>query len=186
VPQSPNHGKKTIEPDPYTGQMNVLFELMALTMRMSDQLVKDTTKLKDAGNDAQDNANYLDDFINRLINGEGVTDDRIDPGGPKRLQLPMEIFLFFKDNNIQIDGQNVVDWVRENFNGGSPYLDQGQFMKFKTAASNYARRASDFVTQANLDIQRMLGYFNTQATMAMNLQSGQTDLNKGVANKFAG
>jgi secreted effector protein SseB len=177
VPQSPNHGKKTIEPDPYTGQMNVLFELMALTMRMSDQLVKDTTKLKDAGNDAQDNANKIDDIINDIIR-----DDSTNPEEKKR-PIPAEIIEFFRKNGIQIDGKNIDEWLKENSPNG---VDQGQFMKLKTAASNYARRASDFVTQANLDIQRMLGYFNTQATMAMNLQSGQTDLNKGIANKFAG
>ena len=133
--------------------------------------------------DAQNYASQVDAVLAQL-SAKGDSKAKAD--------IPDDVKKYLEENHIAIDGVCGFDdsgkwgWADDkgHISAGNPAkksFDQGQLTAMKGALDNIGNRASDFISTAQLQLQKMMQTYNVCVSLINSLQSMLSDMNKTIA-----
>jgi len=96
-----------------------------------------------------------------------------------RVALAGDITDFMTENHIKIDGMTIHEYL--NKHNTEEGLDKGSLTAVKSALDIDGNRATDFVSQSNLRIQKLLQTYNVTVSMVNSMQSMISQMNKSIA-----
>jgi secreted effector protein SseB len=172
-PRSVNSGMSLYQGDSvFSYGLSVLFAFMQL---LSDQANGSYANMQENSNisrDAQQNASVVDGILaNAAAKGNSNATD----------YLPQDIMDYIEQNHLDISGicgyGSDGKWMWQS---SGPY-DQGQLTAIKGALDNVANRASDFISTAQLQLQKMMQTYNVCVSLINSLQTMLADMNKTIA-----
>ncbi|WP_133405760.1 secretion protein EspA [Parashewanella tropica] len=151
-----------------SGGIAVLYLFMNLLSELANQKYLEMQMKAKVSRDAQDKANEVNEIIAK-VSKEG--DKGAEP-------LPSDVIQYMKDNGVQIDGKDIDDYL-----GGDEgkKLDKGSLEAVKDALENVSNRASDFVSQAQLQLQKIMQTYNVSVSLINSMQTMLAEMNKSIA-----
>ncbi|AXE30549.1 secretion protein EspA [Chromobacterium phragmitis] len=157
--------------------MSVLYKFMTLFCDLAQNKYDQMSAKADRSRDSQQAANQLDSIISRLKEAKDTAN------------LPKEVIDYLREHNISItvqnDGENSSSNIDAYLNSiGHPDgkgLDKGQLDVIKGALESDSGRCSDFVTQAQLQIQKTMQSYNVCVSLINSMQSLLAEMNKSIA-----
>ncbi|VWD65036.1 Secreted effector protein SseB [Burkholderia lata] len=159
--------------------ISVLYKFMVLFNDLAQFKYDQMSAKADRARDSQQMANQVDAVISQLTKAE-------DKG-----RLPNEVSAYLRDRKIPItvqsDGRNSTSNIESHLtqlgvrNHAAANLNKGQLDVIRGALESDAGRCSDFVTQAQLHIQKIMQSYNTSVTMINSMQTLLSEMNKSIA-----
>ncbi|MCT4700510.1 hypothetical protein MUA02_01130 [Enterobacteriaceae bacterium H20N1] len=98
-------------------------------------------------------------------------------------KLSEEVMSYLEDNHMEIDGvcgygsDGVWAWNKDPSNG----FNKGDLTAIKGALDNVANRASDFISTAQLQLQKVMQTYNVCSSLINSMQTLLADMNKTIA-----
>lgn len=84
------------------------------------------------------------------------------------------------DNGFKIDGMTIDKYMQKNDPDGKG-LDKGKLQAVKAALESVSNRASDFVSQSQLQLQKIMQTYNVTVSMLNSMQTMLAEMNKSIA-----
>ncbi|MBU2898922.1 secretion protein EspA [Vibrio hepatarius] len=137
--------------------ISTLFDFMSTVFAMGKQKFEEMQLKSRVTRDAQEMANRVDEKIAEAA----------EEGDKATRQLPDDVINYMKQNGFKVSGKSIDQYLEEN----GPNLDQGKLQAVKAALETVSNRASDFVTQAQLKIQKLTQNANMITTLISSLQT---------------
>ncbi len=140
-------------------------------MNMLSEEANDKYKMLQAkanlSRDAHSMANQLDETIGNVsVSGDDATGE-----------IPKGALDFMKKMHIPVDGLSVEDFIKKN----GTKLKKGQLEAVKNALETESNRASDFVSQSQLQLQGLLQKYNVTVSLINAMQTLLAEMNKTIA-----
>ncbi|QBY41731.1 Secreted effector protein SseB [Arsenophonus nasoniae] len=82
-----------------------------------------------------------------------------------------------RDNGITVDGMTIDQYLAKN----GKDLDQGKLQAVKAALETVSNRASDFVSQSQLQLQKVMQSYNVTVSLINSMQTMLAEMNKSIA-----
>lgn len=163
--------------------LSVLFLFMQMLSDQANASYADMEKNSAISRDAQNYASQVDAVLAQL-SAKGDSKAKAD--------IPDDVKKYLEENHIAIDGVCGFDdsgkwgWADDkgHISAGNPAkksFDQGQITAIKGALDNIGNRASDFISTAQLQLQKMMQTYNVCVSLINSLQSMLSDMNKTIA-----
>lgn len=115
---------------------------MSLLSDVANQKYAQMQHKADVSRSAQDMANRVDEII------AGVS----KKGDKATGELADDVVKYMRDNGITVDGTTIDQYLVKN----GEDLDQGKLQAVKAALETVSNRASDFVSQSQLQLQKVM------------------------------
>ncbi|HGJ5878184.1 MAG TPA: secretion protein EspA [Arsenophonus nasoniae] len=153
--------------DPILSQgIEVLFTFMELLTNLGQSKFNEMQNKANFSRDSQEMANRVDEIIAKVAK----------KGDKAKAEIPDDVRKFMEKNNITVDGKNINDYVPKG-----QTLDQGQLNAVKAAIKTVSDRASDFVSQSQLQIQKVMQSYNITVSLINSMQTMIAEMNKSIA-----
>ncbi|KIA79285.1 secretion protein EspA [Chromobacterium amazonense] len=162
--------------------ISVLYKFMTLFSDLAQGKYDQMSAKADRARDSQQAANQVDSIIAQLKDA-GSTGS-----------LPKEVIDYLRSHNISVtvqnDGKNtsgsIDDYLKSigckfDDQGNATGLNKGQLDVIKGALETDSGRCSDFVTQAQLQIQKTMQSYNVCVSLINSMQSLLAEMNKSIA-----
>ncbi|AOZ52124.1 secretion protein EspA [Chromobacterium vaccinii] len=157
--------------------ISVLYKFMTLFSDLAQGKYDQMSAKADRARNSQQAANQVDAIISKLAKA----DDKGD--------LPPEVIQYLKDHHISITVQNdgtnstsdIMAYLKSIGHEDGKGLDKGQLDVIKGALDADSGRCSDFVTQAQLQIQKTMQSYNVCVSLINSMQSLLAEMNKSIA-----
>ncbi|MBL0526830.1 secretion protein EspA [Aeromonas dhakensis] len=157
--------------------ISVLYKFMTLFSDLAQGKYDQMSAKADRARDSQQAANQVDSIISRLAKA----DDKGD--------LSPEVIQYLRDHHIAItvqnDGKNstsdIDSYLKSIGHPDGKGLDKGQLDVIKGALETDSGRCSDFVTQAQLQIQKTMQSYNVCVSLINSMQTLLAEMNKSIA-----
>ncbi|OWF80272.1 chemotaxis protein [Yersinia rohdei] len=117
--------------------------------------------------DAQDISNQVDEIIAEAAKGDDKT----------KKPLSDSIINFMREHGITVSGKSIDEYLKDK----GPDLDKGQLQAVKAALDNEKNRATDTMSQDQLQLQKVMQSYNVCANNISTLQSGLKDMLMTIA-----
>nr|WP_243637431.1 secretion protein EspA [Parashewanella curva] len=151
-----------------SGGIGVLYTFMNLLSELANGKYLQMQEKAKVSRDAQDKANEVNEQIADVAKqGDKGTD-----------ALPSDVIKYMKDNDIQVDGKSIDAYLG---NDETKKLDKGQLEAVKDALENVSNRASDFVSQSQLQLQKVMQTYNVTVSLINSMQTLLEEMNKSIA-----
>jgi secreted effector protein SseB len=142
--------------------LEVLYKLMEIMAQNgNDQFAKMNTQA-DVARDAQNAANEVDAVLANLIKDDATG------------ALPDSVYQYMKDNGVLVSGQTIDEFLSGK---NKQALNKGDLKAIQSALETSSGRASDFVTQSQLEIQKTTQSYSQISSMISNIQTLMKDMN---------
>ncbi|WP_246029031.1 hypothetical protein [Parashewanella tropica] len=151
-----------------SGGVAVLYTFMSLLSELANGKYMQMQEKAKVSRDAQDKANEVNEQI-ADVSKQG------DKGSDA---LPSDVIQYMKDNDIEIDGKDIDDYLGHN---EGKKLDKGSLEAVKDALENVSNRASDFVSQSQLQLQKIMQTYNVTVSLINSMQTMLQEMNKSIA-----
>ncbi|MGQ5524514.1 secretion protein EspA [Chitinimonas sp. PSY-7] len=160
-----------------SGGIEVLYKFMTLFSDLAQGRYDQMSAKADRSRNSQQAANQID----AVISGMTKPDDTKD--------LPQDVIDYLKSHNISItvqtDGNKsasgIEDYLKSIGHPDGKGLNKGQLDVIKGALESDSGRCSDFVTQAQLQIQKTMQSYNVCVSLINSMQSLLAEMNKSIA-----
>ena len=158
--------------------MSVLFKFMTLFSDIAQGKYDQMSAKADRARDSQQMANKVDSIISQIT----------DAGSKK--PLPQDVIDYLKAHNIQLTVQNngqsstgdIESYLAQiQKDTGSRELNKGQLDVIKGALDADSGRCTDFVSQAQLQIQKVMQSYNVTVSLINSMQTMLAEMNKSIA-----
>ncbi|WP_063655020.1 secretion protein EspA [Candidatus Arsenophonus triatominarum] len=145
----------------------VLYTFMSLLSDIAKQKYAQMQHKADVSRSAQDMANQVDEIIAGVSKkGDKATDE-----------LPEAVIDYMRKNGISVDGMSIDDYIKKH----GDKLDQGQLQAVKAALETVSNRASDFVSQSQLQLQKVMQSYSVTVGLINSMQTMLAEMNKSIA-----
>ena len=91
--------------------------------------------------------------------------------------LEQDVVNYMRDNGFKVDGKTIDQYLKENGN----HLDQGKLKAVKASLETVSNRASDFVSQSQLQLQKLMQTYNVTVSLLNSMQTMLAEMNKSIA-----
>ncbi|MGB0893408.1 MAG: secretion protein EspA [Parashewanella sp.] len=91
--------------------------------------------------------------------------------------VPADVVTFMKQHAITVDGMNIDDFLKKYKNK----LPKAQLQAVKNALQTSSNEASDFVSQNQLRLQKILQTYNVTVSLINSMQTLLAEMNKTIA-----
>ncbi|MGE4802526.1 chemotaxis protein [Yersinia hibernica] len=169
--------KKNIAPyaannsdDIFSIGLEVLYSFLDVLSNIASTNFKSMQARSKYASDTQDMSNQVDEVIAKAAKGDDKTKER----------LPDSVIDFMRKNGITVDGMSIDKYLSEH----GPELDKGQLQAVKAALDNEKNRATDTMSQDQLQLQKIMQSYNVCANNISTLQTGLKDLLMTIARSF--
>ncbi|WGL98725.1 secretion protein EspA [Arsenophonus sp. aPb] len=150
-----------------SGGIAVLYIFMSLLSDVANQKYAQMQQKADISRSAQDMANRVDEIIAEVSKkGDKATGE-----------LPDDVVNYMRDNGITVDGMTIDQYLAKN----GKDLDQGKLQAVKAALETVSNRASDFVSQSQLQLQKVMQSYNVTVSLINSMQTMLAEMNKSIA-----
>ncbi|CNI63110.1 MULTISPECIES: chemotaxis protein [Yersinia] len=153
--------------DIFSMGLEVLYSFLDVLSNLASTNFKGMQARSKYANDTQDMSNQVDKIIAEAAKGDDKTKEA----------LPDAVIDFMKKNGISVDGMSIDDYLQKY----GPELDKGQLQAVKAALDNEKNRATDTMSQDQLQLQKVMQNYNVCANNISTLQSGLKDLLMTIA-----
>ncbi|MDA5521500.1 chemotaxis protein [Yersinia kristensenii] len=150
--------------------LKVLYSFLEVLSNIASTNFKEMQARSKYASDTQDMSNRVDEIIAKAAKGDDKTNE----------PLPDEVIDFMRRNGITVDGMSIDDYLKKN----GPELDKGQLQAVKGALDNEKNRATDTMSQDQLQLQKIMQSYNVCANNISTLQAGLKDLLMTIARSF--
>ena len=150
-----------------SGGIAVLYMFMNLLSEMADAKYSQMQKKSEVSRTAQDMANRVDEKV-----AEAAKE-----GDKATRQLSPEVINYMRDNGFTVDGKTIDKYLEAN----GKDLDQGKLKAVKAALDTVSNRASDFVSQSQLQLQKIMQTYNVTVSLLNSMQTMLAEMNKSIA-----
>lgn len=156
-----------------SGGIAVLYMYMNLLSEMADSMYADMQEQSDITREAQSYANRVDSAIATAAKG----------GDDGTANIDADTYNYMKDNNITIEGKTIDDYLSVTSASGatSKDLDQGELQAIKASLETVSNQASDYVSQSQLQLQKLMQTYNVTVSLINSMQTLLADMNKSIA-----
>ncbi len=153
-----------------SGGIAVLYMFMNLLSELADAKYSQMQQKADVSRQAQDMANQVDEVI-----------ANVSKDGDKAVgKLPDDVVKYMHDNGFTIDGMTIDKYLAKNDPDGKG-LDKGKLQAVKAALESVSNRASDFVSQSQLQLQKIMQTYNVTVSLLNSMQTMLAEMNKSIA-----
>ena len=150
-----------------SGGIAVLYMFMNLLSEMANAKYGQMQQKSEVSRTAQDMANRVDEKVAEAAKeGDKATRD-----------LPEDVVNYMRDNGFKVDGKTIDQYLKENGN----HLDQGKLKAVKASLETVSNRASDFVSQSQLQLQKLMQTYNVTVSLLNSMQTMLAEMNKSIA-----
>ncbi|MBT2869658.1 hypothetical protein JQK19_20725 [Chromobacterium violaceum] len=162
--------------------ISVLYKFMTLFNDLVQNKYDQMTAKADRSRDSQQAANQVDSILSQLKEADDTA------------TLPKEVIDYLEKHNISVttqnDGENSTTGIRKYLesigckfdkDGNATGLNKGQLDAIKNALETDSGKCSDFVTQAQLQIQKTMQSYNVCVSLINSMQSLLAEMNKSIA-----
>jgi secreted effector protein SseB len=156
--------------DIFSMGLSVLYSFLDVLNNLANTQFKGMQARSQYARDAQANSNQVDEVIAKAAKGDDKTKEA----------LPDSVIDFMRKNGITVDGMSIDDYLKKN----GPELDKGQLQAVKASLDNVANRATDAMTQDQLQLQKVMQSYNVCANNISTLQAGLKDLLMTISRAF--
>ena len=154
-----------------SGGIAVLYMFMNLLGEMADAKYSQMKDKADVSREAQEKANEMDETIaDCTIKSTDVNE--------QNAKVPDDVVDYMRKNGITVDGKGIDEYIKDN--GGNP-LDKGKLGAIKAALETVSGRASDFVSQSQLQLQKIMQTYNVSVSLINSMQTMLAEMNKSIA-----
>ncbi|MFN3015059.1 secretion protein EspA [Vibrio coralliilyticus] len=150
-----------------SGGIAVLYMFMNLLSEMADAKYSQMQKKSEVSRTAQDMANRVDEKV-----AEAAKE-----GDKATKQLSPEVINYMRDNGFTVDGKTIDKYLEAN----GKDLDQGKLKAVKASLETVSNRASDFVSQSQLQLQKLMQTYNVTVSLLNSMQTMLAEMNKSIA-----
>ena len=150
-----------------SGGIAVLYMFMNLLSEMADAKYSQMQKKSEVSRTAQDMANRVDEKV-----AEAAKE-----GDKATRQLSPEVINYMRDNGFTVDGKTIDKYLEAN----GKDLDQGKLKAVKASLETVSNRASDFVSQSQLQLQKLMQTYNVTVSLLNSMQTMLAEMNKSIA-----
>ncbi|MBC8642924.1 secretion protein EspA [Caballeronia sp. EK] len=148
----------------------VLYKFMNLYTDQAQQKYEQMSYKADRSRNSQQVANQVDAIIAQL--------SKPDEKG----NIPMSVLEYLKQNKIMITAnEDIESYIKSHGDWTGLKLSKGDLEVVKGALESDSGRCSDFVSQAQLQIQKYLQSYNVCVSMINSMQSMVAEASKRVA-----
>lgn len=163
--------------------ISVLYKFMTLFGDLAQTKYDQMNVKADRSRNSQQAANQVDAIIAQL--------EKADSKGT----LPADVIQYLRDNKITItvqnNGTNTVSGIDDYLNqqGIDPskppiQLNKGQLDVIKGALETDSGRCSDFVTQSQLQVQKLMQSYNVCVSLINSMQTLLAEMNKSISSNI--
>lgn len=145
----------------------VLYLNLAVLSNIASTYFKEMQQRSKYASDIQEISNQVDEVIAKAATGDDKTKE----------PLPDAVIDFMRKNGITVDGMSIDKYLKEH----GPELNKGQLQAVKGALDNEKSRATDTMSQDQLQLQKMMQNYNVCANNISTLQAGLKDLLMTIA-----
>lgn len=150
--------------------LKVLYSFLDVLSNIASTNFKEMQARSKYASDTQDMSNRVDEIIAKAAKGDDKTKEA----------LPDAVIDFMRRNGITVDGMSIDEYLKSH----GPELDKGQLQAVKAALDNEKNRATDTMSQDQLQLQKIMQSYNVCANNISTLQSGLKDLLMTIARSF--
>lgn len=150
--------------------LKVLYSFLDVLSNIASTNFKAMQARSKYANDTQDMSNRVDEIIAKAAKGDDKTKE----------PLPDSVIDFMRKNGITVDGMSIDKYLSEH----GPKLDKGQLQAVKAALDNEKNRATDTMSQDQLQLQKIMQSYNVCSNNISTLQTGLKDLLMTIARNF--
>ncbi|AQS36196.1 type III secretion system translocon protein, EspA family [Shewanella psychrophila] len=153
-----------------SGGISVLYMFMNLLSELADAKYSQMQQKADVSRQAQDMANQVDEVIAEVSKGDDKATGK----------LPDGVVKYMHDNGFTIDGMTIDKYMAKNDPNGKG-LDKGKLQAVKASLESVSNRASDFVSQSQLQLQKIMQTYNVTVSLLNSMQTMLAEMNKSIA-----
>ena len=151
-----------------SGGIAVLYLFMNLLSDLAQYKYLEMREKAKVSRDAQNKANEVNELIAQVS----------QQGDSGSASLPPDVVQYMKDNNVKVDDCDIHKWLNGNDN---KKLNKGYLTSVKSALENTSNRASDFVSQSQLQLQKIMQTYNVTVSLINSMQTLLEEMNKSIA-----
>ena len=151
-----------------SGGIAVLYLFMNLLSDLAQYKYLEMQEKAKVSRDAQNKANEVNELIAK-VSKQGDTGSA---------SLPPDVVQYMKDNDVKVDDCDIHKWLNNNDN---KKLNKGYLTAVKSALENTSNRASDFVSQSQLQLQKIMQTYNVTVSLINSMQTLLEEMNKSIA-----
>ncbi|CFR26352.1 chemotaxis protein [Yersinia kristensenii] len=165
-----NELNNIINDDIFSMGLEVLYGSLQVLQSLAGQAFKNMEARSKYANETQGISNRVDSVIAEAARGDDKTKEA----------LPDDVINFMREHGISVDGMKIDEYLKKN----GPELDKGQLQAVKASLDNEKNRATDSMTQDQLQLQKYVQSYNVTANNISTLQTGLKDLLTTIARNF--
>ncbi|WP_145509466.1 MULTISPECIES: chemotaxis protein [Yersinia] len=150
--------------------LEVLYSFLEVLSNIASNNFKAMQARSKYASDTQDMSNQVDEVIAKAAKGDDKTKE----------SLPDSVIDFMRKNGITVDGMSIDEYLKKN----GPELDKGQLQAVKASLDNEKSRATDTMSQDQLQLQKIMQSYNVCSNNISTLQTGLKDLLMTIARSF--
>jgi secreted effector protein SseB len=149
-----------------SGGIATLYYFMDVLSQQSNELFKTMQDKATVSSDAQGYANRVDEDISvAAASGDSGT-----------CKLNSDTYLYMLQHHINVNGLAIYDYI-----DADDKLDQGQLQAIKSSLETVSNQASDYVSQSQLQIQKIMQTYNVTVSLINSMQTMLAEMNKSIA-----
>lgn len=150
--------------------LNVLYSFLDVLSNVASTNFKQMQARSKYASDTQEMSNRVDEVIAKAAKGDDKTKEF----------LPDSVVDFMRKNSITVDGMSIDEYLTKN----GMALDKGQLQAVKASLDNEKSRATDTMSQDQLQLQKIMQSYNVCSNNISTLQTGLKDLLMTIARSF--
>ena len=154
-----------------SGGISVLYMFMNLLSEMADAKYSEMKDKADVARESQSKSNEVDAAIA----------DCAKDGPDATATLSPDVIDYMKKNDIKIEGKTIDEFMTANNSDGDGKLDQGELKEVQSALSTESSKATDFVSQSQLQLQKIMQTYNVTVSLLNSMQTMLAEMNKSIA-----
>ncbi|MCL1123700.1 secretion protein EspA [Shewanella surugensis] len=148
----------------------VMYMFMNLLSEMADSMYAGMQSQSDITREAQSMANRVDSAIAKAAKD----------GDKGEAWLDADVYNYMQANNITVNGMSISEYAN-TAGGGNTRFDQGELKSIKSALETVSNQASDYVSQSQLQLQKLMQTYNVTVSLINSMQTMLADMNKSIA-----
>ena len=155
-----------------------LYDFLSLSNEMANAKFNNMRAKSDMSRASQEKANIMDSEIAKVNNIK-------DPNKAKA-QVNREVIDFLEKEGIKINGKTPTKFFEDETGkkGDAAFsapIDKGALAAVKAALEMKANRDSDFVNEAQLQLQKIMQTYNVTTNLVNSMQTMLAEINKTIA-----
>lgn len=163
-----------------SGGIATLYLFMNLLSEQADAMYQDMQDQAEVTREAQSEANRVDTAIATAAKNEN--DDSDGGSAP----IDQSTYEYMYDNNIGVGDQTInqylgISGTDKATDVSDKTMDQGQLSAIKAELTTVSNTASDYVSQSQLQLQKLMQTYNVTVSLINSMQTLLADMNKSIA-----